>query len=243
MLKLTRNSHEGKINIIVREKEFFATRSLVIAFAIALGIHLGLWLLFHIAPFTILISNHVFPPTSVEADTPTNESVIAEMSLPMQTIRGLPNPPHASPIILPQPNFLSVRPVEYTKETNVTYDAFSQIEHDIYYPSFQPLLYLSKKRLKIVVSGILGQYTALINEFENKDKSIPKFDIDQRISYMVIVEGRSGKIFWFEPIESAPSKEMNKLAENILLKMRFDTNPSLLAVSGEIELHFNQEAE
>lgn len=243
MLKLKRNSRDGMISVIVRDKEFFITRPLAIAFAIAVGIHLALLGLFHVAPFSIVISSHVFPPTNVEAHNPSNESVVAEMNAPALTIRGLPDVPPPIPTIFSQPIFLTVRPVEFAKETHSAEMAFIQIEQDIYQPAFDPLMHLPKEPLNIVVSGILGQYPTLHNGLEGEDSKIPKTDTDRRINYMVMVEGKSGKIFWFELIQPSHDKILDKFAENLLRGMRFDTDPNTLIVSGEIELHFNQGTE
>ena len=59
-----------------------------------------------------------------------------------------------------------------------------------------------------------------------------------RVIYTVMVEGRTGKIFWFEP-KLAANALVAKFAEALLLDMKFAVDPKLIAVSGEIELHFN----
>lgn len=237
MLKLERASREGMISVIVRDKENLFTQPFTLAFCIAIAIHLSLILLFHVAPFKIGMNDTIFPPTRVEADALTKESAIAEIEPAIQTIRGLPSPPPSRPQTLHEPKFLTVRPMEYRKAESTTATAFNKIENVIYQPEFTPLVAKHQKPLEILISGILAEQKLLSNGIN--DKAIPSSN-ELRITYSVMVEGRTGKIFWFESKQHQQHfSAIDKFAESLLNDMKFAANPEMIAMSGEIELHFN----
>lgn len=246
MLKLKRASREGMISVIMRDKEYLFTRPFALALTIAVSIHLTLILLFHVAPFKIGSNNTVFTPTNVEADAASTESVVADFKPTVQTIRGLPAAPSSSPTLSLHPKFLTIRPVEYTKAESSTDQAFTQIEQKIYQPEFHPLIHSPQKPLEILVSGILGERELLSDGMDaTNGKSIPKFFTpktdSKRVIYSVMVEGRTGKVFWFEPAQLTGDVAIDKYAENVLRDMKFAIDTKAIAVSGTIELQFNPE--
>lgn len=243
MLKLERKSRNGIINVIFRDKDHLFTQPFSIAFLIALGIHLGLFIIFQVTPFKIGVSDTVFPPTRVQAETPSKESVLAEVIPMIQTIRGLPNMPASSPFIPEYPKFLTVRPVEYNKATGTKADAFMKIENEIYQPTFNPLVHFSKQPLKIVISGILAEQPIISDGLKDKEIEKLPFHLDERFVYHVLVEGTTGNIFWYEPQQASHNHSIDKFIESILKDMRFRINGQEIALSGEIELHFNLEAQ
>lgn len=240
MLKLEKVSREGTISVIVRDKEHLFTRPFALAFGIALIIHLSLILIFHIAPFKIGITDTVFPPTSVEADTMIlKESAIALIEPVIQTIKGLPIPPSSSPTTT-EPYFSKEHPIEYRKEETSTVSAFNLLEKEIYQPVFHSIDIQQKPPLEILISGALADQPLLSSSF--KDKIIPLLitSTDLRITYSVMVEGRTGKIFWFEPKQVAHIASLDHFSEMILRDMKFVPDAKNLILSGEIEFHFNQ---
>ena len=243
MLKLERTSRTGIINVIFRDKEHLFTQPFSIAFLIALGIHLGLFIIFQITPFKIGVSDTVFPPTRVQADTPSIESVVAEVIPVVPKIRGLPTTPVSGPNMLEYPKFLNVRPVEYSKATNTKADAFMKIENEIYQPTFNPLAHFAKKPLKIVISWILAEKPIISDGLKDKEIEKLPLQLDERFVYHVMVEGTTGNIFWYEPHQASHNASIDKFAESILKDMRFGIDSQAIALSGEIELHFNLEAQ
>jgi hypothetical protein len=172
--------------------------------------------------------------------------VVAEAKPAVHTLRGLPVVPNSIPILPPYPKFLTVRPTEYTKAESSTDQAFSHIEQQIYQPEFYPLLPSQQKPLEIIISGILGEHKLLggLNGFESKPFpkfSNPKTD-NQRVVYSVMVEGQTGRIFWFEPAQLTYDTAVDKYTENVMRQMKFETDPKTIAINGTIEFHFNPEA-
>lgn len=235
MLKLEKVSRDGMISVIVRDKERLFTESFLYALSFAVVFHLSLFFLFNIAPFSMGISKSVFPPTRVEAATPFQESAIAEVKTKALTIRGLPPPPSTEPQLLSKPQFIAIRPVE---NVNIkTKNTFIQFEKEIYQPSLNLLTKLPKKPFEIIVSGTLSKYSWQSNGLNTITGMSNQLE-EWSAVYSVIVEGKTGKIFWFEPIQQIPNTLKN-LAESILQNMQFASDPNVVATHGGIELHFN----
>jgi len=244
MLKLQRTSREGIISVIFRDKELLFTRPFVVAFAIALGIHLGLFLIFQVTPFKIGLSDTIFPPTRVEVDTPSKESVLAHVIPTIPKIRGLPSAPVSGPVLLEHPKFLHVRPVGYNKVSSIGANAFMHIKNEIYQPGFNPLVRLVKKPLEIVISGPLAERVLIsdgikvksLNWLSLKNNS---YGHGQRVVYSVMVEGATGKVFWYEPKQLTQEPSIDKFAETVLKDMQFAADVNAISMSGEVEMHFN----
>lgn len=241
MLKLERNTRNGMINIIIRDKEYLFTSSFLIALAIAIGIHFILILLFHVVPFKMSWNDKIFTPTQVESDAILGDSAVAIFNPSLQTLRGLPPLPPSRPTLLRNPKFLAAHPITYTLKEHPSDYKFIQIEQPIYQPEFNPIVYHElQKPLKINISGILGQFEPISTIVDNL--SMPQFtfkDGSQRVIFSVLVEGKNGKIFWFETIERAPDVAMNRYAEKILREMKFPSDPNLMTIRGNIEMQFN----
>lgn len=240
MLKLEKTSREGTINVIVRDKEPLFTKPFALAFAIALGFHLFLMMLFHISPLKIGTNDTFFPPTSVEADASLKESALAVVEHSIQHIRGLPLPPVSRPILRQQPEFIAVRPIEHNKVENSRLNSFAEIENEVRQPKFHPLATSQKKPLEVIISGTLAGQPLLSNGLD--DHSLPTFpsskEREKRMAYSVMVEGRTGKIFWFESKQPTSHSPIDSFAEKVLRGMKFAADPQMVAVNGEVELQF-----
>lgn len=240
MLKLEKTSRNG-LKVIVRDKENRFTQPFAIAFGIAVGIHLGLVILFHVVPFKIGMSENVFPPTRVHADTALKESAIAQIAPAVQSIRGLPAMPVSAPTVSSHPQFLTFRPVEFSSAKNSATPSFAKIEKEVYQPEFNPMDNRPKKPFQIMISGILAEH-GLVSDGMDK-KTVPALKKDSiRIAYAVQVEGKTGKIFWYEPKQGVQDAAVAQFAEAVLQDMKFAVDPGMIAMGGEVEMHFNPEA-
>lgn len=240
MLKLEKTSRNG-LKVIVRDKENRFTQPFAIAFGIAVGIHLGLVILFHVVPFKIGMSENVFPPTRVHADTALKESAIAQIAPAVKSIRGLPPLPVSEPVLASTPKFLAFRPVEFSSAKNLASTSFAQIEKEVYQPEFNPMENRPKKPFQIIVSGVLAEH-GIVSDGMDK-KTVPALKKDSvRITYAVQVEGKTGRIFWYEPKQGVLDAAVTRFAEAVLQDMKFAMDPAMIAMGGEVEMHFNPEA-
>jgi hypothetical protein len=237
MLKLEKRSREGLINVIIRDKESLLTKPFLQALAIAVCIHLALILLFHVTPFKIT-SDTVLPPTAAQAANISTESVLAELGSTLQNIHGLPPIPLSQPELMQHPTFLAVRPIVYMETHHQNEKSFTQIEQQIYQPEFIPTVYHAPQNpFQIAISGNLGEHELLAME----TFSFPLLKTgSKRVMYSVLVEGKTGKVFWFEPLQQALDPSIDNLAEKILRQMRFAADPKEIAISGRIEMQFNE---
>lgn len=238
MLKLEKASREGLISIIIRDKERLVTKPLAIAFGVAFAIHLGLICLFQVVPITIDTQQIVFSPIRAEAESQTRESAVADIKIMAPSIRGLPSMPLSLPLYPSDPQFLMSHPLEYAKTDASLPLNFYQAEASIYEPAFQPLVKNAPKPFRVIISGILAEQPLLT---EGWQEQIPPHTLEPTyVVYSVMAEGKTGRIFWFEP-EQYPGNLVASFAESILQQMRFDIDPNIAIVTGQIELYLNSE--
>lgn len=245
MLRLERSSPEGRINVVIRDKEHLFTKPFLLALTLAIAIHLTLILLFQITPFSLGKYDRVLAPIQVQSDSLSAESALAEWISPVQTLRGLPIPPPSHPMLLQQPKFLADNPITYTKIENSNKQAFLEIEQKVYQPEFTPMVFHPPQQPFLMrVSGILGNYELIDNGM--KELHFPKFKLDTestRVIFSVLAEGKTGKIVWFDFEEKTQSAALDKFAEGILRRIQFAKNLKSIFIDGKIEMEFNREKE
>ncbi len=244
MLKLEKATHDRKISISVRDKEYFLTHSFLIAFGLALGFHLLFLLIFHVAPFKLMWGDTIFPPTQVEADTLVPETaLIVDVNAATKVPSGLPDAKPSLPMLSIAPTVAPQRHLEYIKEGNTLSNPFIQIERDLSYPSFSPLVKPAVPELRIVVSGPLGmQHFTQEGDSVNKLPSLvaaanPAGKV--RLIFDVLVDGRTGRICWYEPKELSHIHAVDRYGESLLHELAFAPHPETFVTTGEVELHFN----
>jgi len=235
MLKLEKASREG-ISIILRDKEHVFTKPLWIAFAIACTIHFALLLLFHITPISYETSQTVFPPIRAEAASEARESAVADIKPFTPTIRGLPEPHPSRPQPSNMPQFLMIRPMEQIAAGSAIPVDSHQLETSLSQPSFHPLVKQIPDPFFIAISGCLAEYPFQISGFE--ERVPPSTQAPICLVYAVMVEKKTGKIFWFESAQHV-NVTLTKFAEEVLREMTFSLDSTLAVVSGQVELHFN----
>jgi len=244
MLKLEKISRDRQISVIVRDKECFFTRSLIIALAIAAGIHFLFLVVFNISPFKIRLSQIIFPPVQVEVDaSPKDTAILAQVDTPKPIASGLPTQRPSLPIMHEYPTFLAAQNADYIKENRREGNPFLAIENDITSPSFPSGGNTSLPPLSIVVSGLLADIPVLDDGLKGKKVPGIKASINQRrVVFDVLVEGRSGSVIWFQPVQLTENSTADRFVETIIREMQFHKG-SYFVTAGEIEFHFNENAE
>jgi len=245
MLKLEKASLHSEINVSLRDKDYFFSRSLIFSFAIAAGLHLLFLLIFQVSPFKIRWNETtIFPPIEVEADAAFQDlALLVEMDASPKLASGLPFYPASTPLLSMTPSFSAAQPIEYLYEQKSFDNPFVQIENNIYQPSFTPLAKTELPPLSLFISGPLASRDLipepLSNQMLKELKTIITNESEIRVIYSVMVDGSSGQIFWYEPNELSNSTPLNRLAEIILKGLQFDKEKDTFVSSGEVELHFN----
>lgn len=231
MLKLEKTSSLTNLTIRWREREHFFEPRLLQAFTIALLLHCGAMLIFHIAPINFS-STFRFPPIQVVSDVPTPALVLID---PLLYDEMGPPPPRFIPtldwITLPPP--LTWLPVELPDR-----QAFQFLEERLW-PSWVPLppKSLEKPLIEFTFSGELANHS-LISIDPLLDRKVPLSAAllsPLYVRYRAQMES-TGTLFWYERTLSSGVEAVDHLTETLLQNFRF-ANPTPEAfLAGEV--HF-----
>lgn len=242
MLKLEKGLRDRQISIIVRDRERFFSRPIALAFVLALVYHLILALIFQVTPVKIRFNQTVLPPVHVDADGTKAAAALVNLNSPSKISTGLPERPITIPKIPEHPLFLVQRPIEYIKESSIHPNSFQRIEKEIYQPSYEPIQPHKLSPIHIVISGLLADKNLLSDGLRGKNlQDSCKSKTPIRSIYSVLIEERSGRIFWYEPIQQTNVTAIDRLAESILHDLQFSPDSKAFVTAGEIEFHFNSD--
>lgn len=247
MLKLKRISREQQIHVFIRDPERQFSHTFLMALGIAVGIHLTALLVFHVIPFRLSFDGPLLPPVHVESDLAApmevlDSGVLANTDRDLAPLRYYLEPKKSMPSLPKPPQSSLVRQVEYIKESSIATNPFLGLESDLLQPDFevfdktavnlQPFdLFLTGtiSGAKLIDDGLRDKFLPNINQLEKQ----------YRATYAVQVESQTGHIFWFEPKQTTAIEVLDKLAEKILLDMKFIKDKKAFVLSGEVEILFN----
>lgn len=242
MLRFEKSNRKQTLFVFVRHQEKFFSKPLVIAFGIAFSFHLLLVLTFHITPFILPGGDTVLPPVHVVADSSADGSgTVAYIDQSIQWIRGLP-PPTPTLNRAQQPVYTMHHPVTWKEGQPIDYALFAQLEKSLYEKEFNPLESNEHTPFEMLISGILA---SLPLQSPVSPIIVPKhiastIDHDIRVVFAVDVDGRTGKIIWFDPREKSGRAAVDKHAEKMLWQMNFAIDPNRVVTSGEVEFHYRK---
>jgi hypothetical protein len=238
VLKLERSSKGSDLTIIWRDQEHFFNSLFWQALGIALMLHLGAFLIFHIQAFKIE-SSFVFPPIKVGADygsfSTANTLLLADQN--QEELTNLPPPPlfdssfpklvfnHLQSQQLPLPSLELIN------------HAFDSIEHralNLIHPSAPfPIFYYP---IQMHLTGELADHP-----FTQEDSLILMTPLQKKgplkhfhIRYQVQIDDLSGQVFWYDKKQTSGISRLDELAEKILLSLKFDPNFDSHFLVGEI---------
>jgi hypothetical protein len=233
MLKLEKASDLSNITIRMREREHFFEPRLLKALAIALILHTGGLLFFHVTPF-FFTSTFTFPPIHVKSDSPV-KGVSAQVSHAREEEEILP-PPLS---LVPSLDWISISPIS-TLVPSINFDPHAlQFLEERVWPKWQePLtLKLEEPRIQLAISGDIAELP-LVKTDPMLSQMEPLFPQTSPayVTYQVQLDEKTGEIFWYERTESSAVTAIDQLTEKILLNLRFlpPSNPTVIKGS----LHF-----
>ena len=245
MLKLERKSKNGQIDLLVRDKDLFLTRPLILAFCLALTLHLLFLVVFQVSLFKIMRSQTLFPEVVVTTDTThllDAAETLTDINIESMTLQGIPIPKFSEPKIALYKNLVIDKSMGDTKKIEVLNDFFVDLEKGVYSPELSVMSVNIKKPFEMLISGPLAENNYVLEGgAENIISSLAKMKIPstQVIVYEVLVDEKSGKIFWFEVKKKSSIAALNRLAENLLRQLIFSKEPIVWTRLGEIEFYFN----
>lgn len=237
MLKFEKRSRKGDINVIVKDKDGWANRTLLIAFLCALFIHLSFILVFTVTPFSFGKNLGLYPP--VQVDTPfrlPSTQIQASTEGVKSIYTGLPEKRSLVPEISQTPYLALAQPLEWFERSEPPPIYFENIEQQIYSHSLdveKPEI----KPLQLKICGPLGNCVLINDGVVEAELSRLGDKAPRRARFAVLVE--SSKVFWYEPLETTGARPLDMMAQSILKRLRFNQLGSERIVSGQIEMHFN----
>jgi hypothetical protein len=232
MLKIEKSSLYAPIELRLREKESFFNSLLLKALALALFLHSGAFLLFHIEPFKITTS-FLFSPVHVQVEQ--NHLLVAPLLLEQQSeeMFDFSHPPlwiAPDPLLFPSSHWQSTNLFPESKEA-----LFSSLEQR-FWPSMNFPILFKKPALQLFISGELAAH-AFIKEPLLLKEEVETISSDPLyVNYRVRVEEQEGTIFWYERTQKSGKPKIDRLTEDILLTLQFD--PGSLSSVSEGTLHF-----
>lgn len=237
MLKLEKIGRRD-ISVSLRDKQNRFDRTFLKAFAIAIALHLGALILFHIHPF-IAIGDKILPPSLVESDIAFgNNDILAEIEREGIPQRHLLEPKMSILDIPAMPEPYLQRNLEYIKENSLLDNPFLEIEEDWEYLASDGKSIPIPKPIQVHVSGELAKIPLINDGSTHQDLSSFSTSTGTHqslIVYTVQVESTTGRIFWYMP-KNGKTIPMNGLVEKILSDIRFQTDPKTFIHTGEIEI-------
>lgn len=253
MLKLEKNSRNHDVSVSFRSRDSRFNRTFLTAFGIALALHVIAGTLFQIRPFLLGSSEVILPPVAASADltdpAEENENIaIASVDKNDHLPRLITEPRYSKPAA-PDIAAASInRHMEYVmkKETSANANPFAAIEQDLHSPDLDYIEgILQFTPVTVRVSGQLADKSiegkSIDDELVDMTKPVPCHATSvNHVStlYDVRVEDRTGRIFWFEPKQPVEDPAHKQAAENILQRLRFQTDNRTFVTSGEIEIVF-----
>jgi hypothetical protein len=218
MLKLEKRSNFAEVTIRMRECEGFFEPRLLKALAIALILHSGALLIFHVAPFDFS-STFTFPPVQVGSVQPSL-GVTAFVS-PYIEEEDVLSPPIT---LIPPLDWISFSQ-ESTLAPSLPVDphALQSLEERVWPKWQEPLsLELEVPRVQLFISGDLAEI--LLRESDPLLKEMmPSFpqSTPVYVTYQVQLDEKTGELFWYERTESSAVAAVDRLTEKILMNLRF----------------------
>lgn len=235
MLKLEKIRKTKDLNVCLRQKEPFFNRTFCLALLWAAGLHLFGILAFHIAPFKITYSNSLFPPVSVDSDLgwslrgKTMAFFEEEINVPAHLLVPFIDDFVPAPVELPALKEKSGYAPKISGAHPFLSSELKGLQHEA-----SPLQRTSAQFVHIDVSGPLAAAVWKKPEIEISSLHFTKKS-ELFLCFDVLVDGKSGRIFWLQPAEKAPLALL-AWAEKIMKGMEFDVPSVELAIAGRVEI-------
>lgn len=249
MLGLKKSPKNNEIHLQLKPKQRFFDQSLRLAFMIALALHLGAALLFHVRLFSNRQIETILPPTNtlahfIKSSADENEAIVtSRIDTEGRLTAAQLIPPASNPELLSFESPKLIKELQF-KQFDLLYNPFIEIEREVEENYFTHLdLPLFTSPVKIAVSGPLAEIpiAPLDKQFHDLfelQQYSPHQYSQKRAIYTVKVDTNSGQIFWYQLKENAIEQSQTALAEKLLKNFHFLFSTQEVIVNGEIEIIF-----
>ncbi|MGK5593893.1 MAG: energy transducer TonB [Parachlamydiaceae bacterium] len=223
-MMLTYEYVSNKILVAYKDSQRFINKDLLIAFSIALAVHLLFLFLFKIKEFNFFFKYQPLIEFKVESD-------LAGGVLGIDTSKACLNNKFIEAPCFGE-NFVAPSLV-LTKKTldPGVLDLRDHMIEPYFESSFEEEI---KQPLKIILSHNLAGH-----EMVNKNL-LPSREIKEEgtVIFRVQIDDMSGRVFWFELIHSSGHPHLDKSSIELLNQIEFVTHGQFMTL-GEIEFHFH----
>lgn len=220
MLRLEKTSHTSHIVIRMRERERFFEPPLLKALAIALILHIGALILFHVTPFSFTTA-FTFPPVHVQFDSLVKEKGVSTFISPRIEEEEIAPPPIS---LIPLLDWISFSQ-ESILAPSITFDPqdLKSLEERVWPKWEEPLsLNLEEPRIQLTISGDLAELPLIASDpLLNQMQPISSHNSPVYVTYQVQLDEKTGELFWYERVVSSKEPAVDQLTEKILLNLRF----------------------
>lgn len=219
MLKLEREGINSSIKIRFAYKKKGWTKNLLLAFIIALTFHLAGFLFIRISPL-LVDSQVVLKPIHVDFDS---EQIINPGKLMIEQTEKKYPPIYLAAFPIPPQKQKAEHLIEaYSKDTEI----------NMYHSPLQ--LDLKKEISQIVLLDNLSDRT-LLEPIKTFNVNVLDLEKIINIVYHVKIDEKTGKIFWYKPVQEINEKWEQKVGA-IFQTLTFKTNTQEIITEGKLEV-------
>lgn len=233
MLRLEKGKNR-EIVIRLPERKVFLNRSFLKAFSFALALHLMPLLLFQIQSF---IGTEGIVQTTVYVDVDCSDSSDCAIAVDSSEVKEVkwPVPLSGSPK-MPSISFNERSSRIGDLERNELASLFRELEEDWDYLVAKPQR-PGMKGVFVSVSGGLSDLMLLTKDSDLQQSMPSGLAVGKNQTvFDVRVDGKSGKIIWFDTLQRSPDAALQLYAESILGQMQFSSDSRLFIKDGIIEI-------
>lgn len=231
MLKLKPACSNQNLVICVGNRPPFFNRSLCQALGIALAIHIGAFLLFHIQTF-YHESSVILTPIHVQAHLPSSNESVALLAKQEHIDKSILPPP---PLLLPNTRLTDLTPSPSFSFPSLKDPVFARLEQ-IPLPSLPSPFPLVYHPIYLFIAGEIAEYPLIKADFDLLTTPVLVDHVTHytEVRYEVRLDERSGCIMWYDKKQTSADAQLDRLAETILLSLQFTPDPHIPFPSGEV---------
>lgn len=243
MLKLEHSSRTKMINISLRDQGPWVSSNFIRALFLAISLHLGGMLLFHVAPIKISVATTRFAPVqvAVEGGQSLAQEAVAEMqpsAIRFDTLLVPPSRPLPSEE-LPRALLNHEIAYSYASTNEIIFKSGEEVLHVDPLPSVEE----AKVRgagVELRIGGPLAERKLLQPQQRSNGLRFSAVPVskEMHLIFDVKVDDRSGKVALYENRFPLRREKIKKYADKIIHSLQFDPNEGGFITDGIIEITF-----
>ena len=239
MLRIEKSGRKKLAKISINNRFSLLTPNFLLSFSLALGLHLLGASIFYIKSLKINYSNQIFSPVKVAVDISHQDGLVMvdfeeKSAYPIQELKD-PIPEYINNKNIEFEKFIAY-PKDEKKDRSINLLSSVDDYSNFLDPSLLPKK--GKKPIEIQVSGELAELKFKKN-FEGDKKILRRVkNTSMKAVFAVLVEGKSGAVFWKEKKKQLVDNKLQSLADKIVDSLEFELQEEDFVKSGIVEVEF-----